>query len=120
MDNIKGCCKYFLLLTLVLSSCGINSKKSYLDSFEDFVVDIESCETITSEQITSIKKDYLDYSETYYNQYEPELTDADKRRISKLKVRYYKVLARYEMQEVEGVINDLKDKANEFVNNILE
>jgi hypothetical protein len=58
MDNMKGCCKYFLLLTLVLSSCGINSKKSYLDSFEDFVAEIEACETITSEQITSIKKDY--------------------------------------------------------------
>lgn len=48
------------------------------------------------------------------------MTDADKSRISKLKVRYYKVLARHEMQEVEDVINDLKDKANEFVNNILE
>lgn len=117
---MKGYCNFFLLLTLVLSSCGINNKKSYLNSFEDFVVDIEACETITSKQITSIKKDYLDYSETYYYKYEPELTDADKSRISKLKVRYYKVLARHEMQEVEDVINDLKDKANEFVNNILE
>lgn len=56
MNNMKGYCNFFLLLTLVLSSCGINNKKSYLNSFEDFVVDIEACETITSEQITSIKK----------------------------------------------------------------
>ena len=120
MDKLKRFRKYFLLLVLGLSSCGINSVESYLNSFEEFVEDFESCETITSETITSIKKEYLDYTETYYSKFEPELTDMDKERISRLKIRYYKVLAKYEMKDIDNALNDIKEKTNEFINQILE
>lgn len=120
MDKLKRFRKYFLLLVLGLSSCGINSVENYLNSFEEFVEDFESCETITSETITSIKKEYLDYTETYYSKFEPKLTDMDKERISRLKIRYYKVLAKYEMKDIDNALNDIKEKTNEFINQILE
>ena len=111
---------YSLFLIICLSSCGPISKERYLNSFEKFVERFESCESVNPEEFTSIKKDYLDYTETYYYKFEEELTVDERDLISDLKVRYYKVVAKHEMQDVENALIELKDKAHEFINHILE
>lgn len=120
MNKMAKAWAYSLFLIICLSSCSPISKERYLNSFEKFVEHIESCESINPEEFTLIKKEYLDYTETYYYKFEKELTEDDMDLIADLKVRYYKVVAKHEMRDVENALMDLKEKANEFINHIIE
>ena len=110
----------FLILSVIilLSACGINSKDSYLESFEEFVVKVEKSENFSEEDLTSIKKEYLDYTETYYNKYKEELTSTEKELIVKLKARYYAVMAKQELKDVGSALKDLGEQANDLINNM--
>lgn len=108
------CCAYFI------SSCGIYNKDSYLKSFENFIVEIEQKKSFTSDELTSIKKNYLDYSETYYNKYEEELSTSEEEFIVELKARYYTVMAKQGLKDVGNVLKDLGEQASEFINDIFE
>lgn len=110
----------FIFFIVCLTSCVSTSKERYLDSFGDFIVDIESIEYISPNEFTTIKKKYLDYTETYYYKFEDELTEDDMDLIADLKVRYYKVVAKQEMKDVENALMDFKEKANKFINHIIE
>ncbi len=122
MMNKRGFIKLLLCLSLVIitSSCGINNKESYLNSFERFVVELEKSKNITKEELTSAKKEYLDFTETYYNKFESELSDVDRDLILKLKSRYYTVMAKQGLKDVGNVLKDLGEQASEFINEILE
>ena len=108
------CCAYFI------SSCGTNSKESFLKSFENFIVEIEQKQNFSSDELTIIKKDYLDYSETYYNKYEEELSTSEEEFILELKARYYTVMAKQGLKDVGNVLKDMGEQASEFINDILE
>lgn len=121
MDKLTSCYKvfcYFFIATLF--ACGINSKDSYLESFEEFVVKIEMDEDITEEELTSAKKEYLDYTETYYNKYKEELTDTEKEIVVKLKARYYAVIAKQGLKDVGSTLKELGEQANDYINNMLK
>ena len=109
-----------ICLVVVTSSCGINNKNSYLAKFETFIVELEKSKDISKDELTSIKKDYLDFTETYYNKFESELTDNDKELILELKTRYYTVMAKRELKGVGDILKDLGEQASEFINEILE
>jgi hypothetical protein len=109
-----------ICLVVVTSSCGINNKNSYLAKFETFIVELEKSKDISKDELTSIKKDYLDFTETYYNKFESELTDSDKELILDLKTRYYTVMAKRELKGVGDILKDLGEQASEFINEILE
>ena len=109
-----------ICLVVVTSSCGINNKNSYLAKFETFIVELEKSKDISKDELTSIKKEYLDFTETYYNKFESELTDHDKDLILELKTRYYTVMAKRELKGVGDILKDLGEQASEFINEILE
>lgn len=109
-----------ICLVVVTSSCGINNKNSYLAKFETFIVELEKSKDISKDELTSIKKDYLDFTETYYNKFESELTDNDKELILELKTRYYTVMAKRELKGVGDILKDLGEQASDFINEILE
>lgn len=109
-----------ICLVVVTSSCGINNKNSYLAKFETFIVELEKSKDISKVELTSIKKDYLDFTETYYNKFESELTDNDKELILELKTRYYTVMAKRELKGVGDILKDLGEQASDFINEILE
>ena len=109
-----------ICLVVVASSCGINNKNSYLAKFETFIVELEKSKDISKDELTSIKKDYLDLTETYYNKFESELTDNDKDLILELKTRYYTVMAKRELKGVGDILKDLGEQASDFINEILE
>ena len=109
-----------ICLFVVTSSCGINNKNSYLAKFETFIVELEKSKDISKDELTSIKKDYLDFTETYYNKFESELTDNDKELILELKTRYYTVMAKRELKGVGDILKDLGEQASDFINEILE
>lgn len=113
----KVLCSCFIV---TLFGCGINSKKTYLESFEKFVVRIEIDENITEEELTSVKKEYLDYTETYYNRFKGELTDTEREVVIKLKARYYAVMTKQGLKDVSGTLKDLGEQANDFINNLLQ
>lgn len=108
------------LLTTFLFSCGINDKESYLKSFENFIVDIEMEKSISAEELTSIKKRYLDFTETYYNKYENELSVSEEEMILELKARYYAVMAKQGLKDIGKTIKELGEQASEFINDIIE
>ena len=109
----------FCLIFLFLS-CSINEKDSYLESFENFIVDIETEKTISAEDITSIKKKYLDYTETYYYKYENELSIEEKETIIELKTRYYVVMTKQGLKDFGHILKDLGEYASEFIDEVLE
>lgn len=109
-----------ICLVVVTSSCGINNKNSYLAKFETFIVELEKSKDISKDELTSIKKDYLDFTETYYNKFESELTDNDKELILELKTRYYTVMAKRDLKGVGDILKDLGEQASDFINEILE
>lgn len=108
-----------LLLVALLTSCVYN-KSSYLAAFESFVEDLEQREELTDAQYTDVKKEYLDYSETYYNKYRDDLTRADKSKVNELKVRYYTALAKLGMGDVMDELENFKNQASEFLNGLFE
>lgn len=121
MNKLPLLCKIFCLVFIAtLSACGINSKESYLESFEEFVVRIEMDEDITGDKLTSAKKEYLDYTETYYNKYKEELTSTEKELIVKLKARYYAIMVKHGLKDASSTLKDLGEQASELINNILE
>lgn len=120
--NIRRLISSFLCLCMVVLfiSCGINTKEAYLKSFENFVIGIEQKKSFSSEELTSIKKKYLDFSETYYNKFENELSSNDEDLILELKTRYYAVMAKQGLKDVGSALKDLGEQASEFINDILE
>ena len=109
-----------ICLVVITSSCSINNKNSYLTEFERFIVELEKSKDISKDELTSVKKDYLDFTETYYNKFESELTDNDKELILELKTRYYTVMAKRELKGVGDILKDLGEQASDFINEILE
>lgn len=107
-------------LAVFLSACSIYDKESYLKSFENFIIDIENEKSITVDEITSIKKKYLDFTETYYYKYENELSVSEEEMILELKTRYYAVMAKQGLKDVGETIKELGKQASEFINDILE
>ena len=75
---------------------------------------------ISAEELTSIKKRYLDFAETYYNKYENELSVSEEEMILELKARYYAVLAKQGVKDIGETIKELGKQASEFINDILE
>ena len=110
---------YSCFFTIVFS-CNVYNKDSYLKSFEDFVVEIENSKGFSKEELTSIKKKYLDFTETYYNKFESELSDNDEFLIIELKSRYYAIMAKQGLKDVGNVLKDLGEQASDFINEILE
>ena len=110
----------FACIITIATACGVNSKDSYLESFNEFIVNIEKKDSISQEELTFIKKNYLDYTETYYNRYKEELTDNEKKQITKLKTRYYSVMTKQGLKDFGNALKDLGEQANEFINSILE
>ena len=120
--NKRGFIKLLLCfsLAIITSSCGINNKESYLKSFESFVVELEESKDISKNELTSAKKEYLDFTETYFNKFESELSDHDKDFILELTSRYYTIMAKQGLKDVGNVLKDLGEQASEFINEILE
>ena len=121
MNKLASLYKVFCFFFIVtLFACGINSKDSYLESFEEFVVKIEMDEDITEEELTSAKKKYLDYTETYYNKYKEELTNTEKEMVVKLKARYYAVMAKQGLKDAGSALKELGEQANDLINDMLK
>lgn len=57
--------------------------------------------------MTSAKKEYLAFTETYYNKFESELSDDDRDLIFKLKSRYYTIMAKQGLKDVGNALKDL-------------
>ena len=110
----------YLCMAVIVTSCAINSKESYLKSFENFITDIEETKSFSDEELTEVKKEYLDYSETYYNKFEKELSTSEEEFIIGLKARYYTVMAKQGLKDVGNALKDLGEQASEFINDILE
>ena len=107
-------------LVIITSSCGINNKESYLKKFEKFVVELEESKNISKDELTIAKKEYLDFTETYYNKFESELSDNDKDLILELKGRYYTIMAKQGLKDVGNALKDLGEQASDFINEILK
>ena len=91
-----------------------------MESFEKFIVEVENTDNFSSDKITSIKKIYLDYTETYYNKFEDELSNSDEKKIIELKARYYAAMAKEELKDVGKTLKDLGEQASDFINEILK
>ncbi len=99
---IGGACVFFFTTQVYNST-------SYVKSFERFVVELEQKTSLSDSEYAEIKKEYIDYSEIYYEKYKNELTEVDKSAIFDLKRRYYTTLASIGS---EAIIDDVKGFLN--------
>lgn len=109
-----------ICFAVLMSACGITDKESYLKAFDNFIVDIEKEKSISAEEIASIKKKYIDFTETYYYKYEKELSVSEEEMILEYKARYYTVMAKQGLKDIGETIKELGEQASEFINDILE
>jgi hypothetical protein len=84
------------------------------------VSELEAVKSFSNDELTSAKKEYLDFTETYYDKYEAELSSEDKRLIVELKARYYAVLAKHKLKGVEESLNEFGEQASEFIEEIMK
>ncbi|MFI3281410.1 MAG: hypothetical protein R3Y44_05505 [Rikenellaceae bacterium] len=114
---------FLALVCAIVCSCvggkvGVFNKESYLESFENFITEIEAMEEASPSQLTEVKKSYLDYSETYYYKYQQDLSASESRTVDKLKIRYYKVMATYGLNEFGSEVEKITNKVVDFFNEI--
>ncbi|MFI3302576.1 MAG: DUF6565 domain-containing protein [Rikenellaceae bacterium] len=107
------------LAAIFITSCVYNPN-SYLTSFESFVEGLEQRAEITPSEYTEIKKDFLDYSETYYYKYSSELTGEQQKQVRDLKLRYYKVIGSNQLDSVVKDLESLGNQAVEYINKLLD
>lgn len=110
--------KKFLVVLLTVSSlvsCGVSNKESYLTSYKDFIEEIESIKDLSREELAAIKKEYVDYSETYYYKYEADLTEKDLELVEELNSRYDNVLLKYEAKKITKDIGEGIDDLIDYV-----
>jgi len=108
-------------VVILFMACGrVNSKEAYLESFDKFVTQLEKKDSIPQQELTSIKKDYLDYAETYYNKYKEEMTSDEKGQVIKLKARYHSVIAKQGFKDVEKALEELGGQAGDLINSIFK
>ncbi len=105
--------------TIFITSC-VYSPNSYLAAFESFVENLEQRTEITPAEYTEIKKDFLDYSETYYYKYSSELTKEQQKQVNDLKFRYYKIIGTNQLDDVLKDLESLGNQAIDYINKILE
>ncbi|MFI3282412.1 MAG: DUF6565 domain-containing protein [Rikenellaceae bacterium] len=114
-------CKFLMTLVsvVVVSSCVYNVD-SYISQFESFVESVEQNRDITESEYSQIKKEFIDYSEIYYNKYKADLTSTQKSTIRDLKIRYYSVIASNELDDVVNELEKIGVKAIDFINKMME
>jgi len=103
-----------LISLIILSSCGVYNKDSYLKSFESFLVDLEKKETLKEKELDEITVQYEEYSKTYYNKYKDELTSADRKKIGVFKTRYLKVLTIHHVNRAGKTLKELQKEVSGF------
>lgn len=96
-----------IVVLLLLASCGVNSKDSYLKSFDAFVTKLEKKEVIKDSDFESISKEYEKYNVAYFKEYKDELTIEDHKKLGVLQGRYLKVLGKHKVKNVGKSLEDL-------------
>lgn len=111
--NTKG--KLLIILfyiTLVTIGCKFNSKENYLQNFTDFISEIENnYKTYTEEDWNTKEIEYKKLISEKYDQIQSQLTDEDQQTIGKLKARYFKIVLKSGLEQLE---EDIKEGAKQL------
>ncbi len=110
---IGGACALFF-------TTQVYSSTSYVKSFEKFIIELEQKETLSDVEYAEVKKEFIDYSEIYYEKYKAKLTDDEKSMILDLKRRYYVTLASIGSEEIINDIKGIASKATELFKQLFE
>lgn len=103
-----------LLLTCVATSC--QSKKSYIQKFEKFVVNVEqNCSAYTDEDWAGADAQFHAFTEIEYQKYQNKLTPEDRNQLGRLTARYAKVRYKSALHQASDYVDDVMDAVEGFV-----
>jgi|GEM_PF-2069348 len=108
-----------LLLCAIFFSCGdgVNSKESYVKSFDEFVQANEKTENVSQKDMDKNSAKFDKFVGEYYQKYGSQLTEEEKAQIEALKLRYAKAVVVQKAKLVGGAVEDAANKATDAVDN---
>ena len=99
-------------LVFFITSCELNTKENYIKEFTNFIVDIETnYQTFTEEDWKTKEIEYEKFIGEKYEQFQAQFTDEDQQNIGKLKARYFKIVLKTGIEQLE---NDIKKGAKQL------
>lgn len=99
---------------LVLSSCG-ETKDSYIKDFTKFIEKVQAnADKYSKEDWKEAEKKYVDFAETKYQKYGPELSTEEMIGITKLKATYLTI------QTKHGIIDNILKEGNNALDQLIK
>lgn len=99
-------------ITLVSMGCNVNTKENYLQDFSNFIIDVENnYQKFTEEDWNTKEMEYKKFISEKQEQFQSQLTDEDQQTIGKLKARYFKIILKSGLEQLE---EDIKEGAKQL------
>jgi hypothetical protein len=112
---------FIILISLILNSCQFNTKENYLNDFTSFIVDIETnYPKFTDEDWNSKEVEYKKFIGEKYDQFKTQFTEEDQQTIGELKARYFKIVLKSGLEELEQDIKEGVKQMEGFVEEIID
>lgn len=110
-----------LSAALLLNSCHFNTKENYLKDFSNFIVGIENnYQKFTEEDWNAKEIEYEKFIGEKYDQFQSQLTDKDQQTIGKLKARYFKIVFKSGLDQLENDIREGAEQLEGFMEEMTE
>jgi len=100
------------LITFLLNSCHFDTKENYLKDFSNFIVDMETnYQKFTKEDWNAKEIEFKKFIGERYEQFRSQLTEEEQQTIGKLKARYFKIVFKSGLDQLE---NDIREGAEQL------
>lgn len=105
-----------IVVIIVLASCGMSSKDSYIKQFNSFLENIEKKESLSEKELEKASARFEEFTTTYYDKFKDELSNDDLKKVGELKARYLKVVAKQHLKEIDSSL----EKAGKEIEGFLD
>lgn len=108
-------------ITLVSMGCNVNTKENYLQDFSNFIINVENnYQKFTEEDWNAKEIEYKKFIGEKYEQFQSQLTDEDQQLIGKLKARYFKIVLKSGLEQLEDVIKEGAKQLEGFMEEMVD
>jgi len=113
---------FILVIVAFITTCStFNTKEAYLQNFTDFISEIENNSQTYTEEIWNTKEmEYKKFIGEKYEQFQSQLTDEDQQTIGKLKARYFKIVLKSGLEQLEEDIKEGAKQLEGFIEEMAE
>ena len=105
-----------LLFLIILHSCSIESKKTYISKFDEFVSETSSnCKDFSEKDWAKVDTTFAHLENEDLKKWQNELTPDESKHINELKGKYYALKVKAGFKDLKNGLNDLIDQTGSFL-----